>query len=250
MEIRITKTALADIQPLRELFLKENQFQIRYDSCHTRGWSDSYLIFDANEPIGYGSVKGKEDLAHRDTVFEFYLLPPFRNTCGDIFQKLAIISKAKYVETQSNEFLLTSMLFEYTENIYSDVILFEDASETTFELPDLTFRKKNPENDRHWNRNSELGQFVLDKAGEIVGTGGFLTHYNFPFADLYMEVKQEFRGKGFGSYILQELKKECYKSGRIPAARCNISNPASKATLLKSGMKVCGYMLSGKIKAR
>ena len=62
-----------------------------------------------------------------------------------------------------------------------------------------------------------------------------------------MEVKEGHRGKGMGSYILQEIKKECYLAGRIPAARCNIKNAASKATLLKAGFKVCGYMLIGEI---
>ncbi len=56
-----------------------------------------------------------------------------------------------------------------------------------------------------------------------------------------MEVKEDSRRKGYGAYILQELKKESYKSGRIPAARCNIINKVSKATLLKAGLRVCGY---------
>ena len=32
------------------------------------------------------------------------------------------------------------------------------------------------------------GDWVLVREGEVVATGGFLTHYNEPFADLYMAV--------------------------------------------------------------
>ena len=92
------------------------------------------------------------------------------------------------------------------------------------------------------------GDYLIEVNGEIVATGGFLLHYNKPFADLYMEVNEQHRKKGFGSFLLQEVKKECYLNGRLPAARCNITNPASKATLLRAGLKVVGYMLKGDVK--
>ena len=92
---------------------------------------------------------------------------------------------------------------------------------------------------------SRAGEYVLERKGEVAATGG---HYNKPFADLYMEVKKNSRRIGLGSYLLQELKKECYLSGRIPAARCNIENMASKATLIKAGLRICGFMLTGRVK--
>jgi RimJ/RimL family protein N-acetyltransferase len=46
------------------------------------------------------------------------------------------------------------------------------------------------------------------------------------------------------------LKKEIYRMGRVPAARCNISNRASKATLLKAGFTPCGFRLKGTIKGK
>ncbi|MCI0691757.1 hypothetical protein L0337_07070 [candidate division KSB1 bacterium] len=45
------------------------------------------------------------------------------------------------------------------------------------------------------------------------------------------------------------MKKACYLSGRVPAARCNVQNKASRAALLKAGLKVCGFMLKGDIKS-
>ncbi|HEY8896859.1 MAG TPA: GNAT family N-acetyltransferase, partial [Niastella sp.] len=72
--------------------------------------------------------------------------------------------------------------------------------------------------------------------------------YNFPYADIYMDVKENCRQQGLGSLIVQELKKEIYRIGRVPAARCGISNNASKATLIKAGLRPCGFRLKGEIK--
>ena len=34
--------------------------------------------------------------------------------------------------------------------------------------------------------------------------------------------------------------------GRIPAARCNIHNRISRASLIKAGFNICGYIVVGK----
>jgi RimJ/RimL family protein N-acetyltransferase len=99
------------------------------------------------------------------------------------------------------------------------------------------------------HRVEPIGEYVLEVAGEVVATGGFMLHYNMPFADLYMEVSESHRKKGLGSLILQELKRECYLAGRVPAARCSIQNVASRAALLKAGLKVAGFMLKGEVRA-
>ncbi len=81
-----------------------------------------------------------------------------------------------------------------------------------------------------------------------MATGGFFLHYNMPFADLYMEVKEDCRKKGLGSFLIQELKKQCYLTGRVPAARTGMENVASKATLIKAGLKIAGFILLGELK--
>ena len=69
-----TRAELRDIQSLRALFLREANRQIRYDACHERGWTDSYLLKMDDVEIGYGSIKGQER-SGRDTVFEFFVIP-------------------------------------------------------------------------------------------------------------------------------------------------------------------------------
>jgi hypothetical protein len=139
------------------------------------------------------------------------------------------------------------MLYESAADIFSDVILFKDGPVTDLHIPDVIFREWR-EGDNVFKHSTEPeGSHILELDGKIVATGGFLLHYNMPFADLYMEVRKEERQKGFGSLMIQEVKKVCYLAGRIPAARCNITNKASKATLLKGGLKIAGYMLTGYI---
>jgi GNAT superfamily N-acetyltransferase len=82
---------------------------------------------------------------------------------------------------------------------------------------------------------------------KAVATAGFLLHYNKAFADLWMEVREDHRRQGLGSYALQEVKKHCYLAGRVPAARCNMKNPGSRATLVRAGMRVCGFVLLGQL---
>ncbi len=248
MDLKIVKTSLDAIQPLRALFLQESNFQVRYDACHIRGWADEYIFRVDDAEIGYGSVKGKEDLKDRNAIFEFYVVPAFRNRAVAIFAALIKASGVIYIECQSNDLLSSGMMFEFAENIFSDVVLFKAGAVTYHHFNDVIFRKK-MDTDRLFDHQSEPeGDYVLEKNGEIVGSGGFLLHYNKPFADLYMEVDPEYRRKGYGSFLIQEIKKVCYLARRVPAARCGISNPASKATLIKGGMEVAGYMLTGEIK--
>ena len=132
------------------------------------------------------------------------------------------------------------MAFELAKNINTDAVLFETAYETAFKIDGAQFIKsKEPD---------EWDAYSIQKDGEIVATGGFIWNYNFPYIDIYYEVKENFRKQGYGALIMQELKQEAYRLKRVPAARCNVNNQASKALLLKAGMRVCGYIIIGEVK--
>jgi GNAT superfamily N-acetyltransferase len=243
------KATLQDINYLRALYLQETNFQIRFDSCHWRGWSDEYLLMLDGVAVGYGSIKGKDDLKGRDTVFEFYVVPPFRTRSRELFTALLASSHATHIECQSNDRILSPLLSECARDINSHVVLFEDHVVTHLEIPGAVARRRR-EDDKPFDHTHEpLGDFVVEVDREIVATGGFLTHYNPPFADLYMEVREDRRRRGFGTLVLQEAKKACYLAGRIPAARTNINNLASRATLTKAGLRVSGFILIGSVKA-
>ena len=240
------KVGLKEIQGLRALFLQETNFQIRYNACYERGWADCYLVTIDDLEVGYGSIKGQKT-ENRDTIFEYFVISPFRKRAGELFRQLIAVSGAEYIECQSNDLLLSLMLYEVSRTISSEVVLFEDHVATEHVLPGALVRPRR-NNDQIFNHKAEpVGDYVAERNGEVVATGGFLLHYNKPFADLYMEVREDCRRGGLGSFLLQEVKKQCYLAGRIPAARCDIRNTGSRATLIKAGLRVCGFMLIGKI---
>lgn len=244
MTVTAVRTKLKAIQPLRALYLQSTNFQIRYDACHERGWTDSYILTSDGAPVGYGSIMGRER-TDRDTVFEFFVIPPYRKASSDLFRALLVASSATYIECQSNDVGLSALLFEFAKEISADVVLFEDHAVTRHVIPGAVVRRRQ-KRDRIFEHTTEpLGDYVLALEDEIVATGGFLLHYNPPFADLYMEVREDCRRRGFASFLLQEVKRECYLAGRVPAARCDVRNTASRGALTRAGLRACGFMLTG-----
>jgi hypothetical protein len=180
---RVAKADLARIEGLRALFLREANFQVRYNACHERGWTDSYLLMIGRDEVGYGSVKGRE-IADRDTVFEFFVIPPFRKYASALFCELLTASRVTHIEAQSNDGLMAAMLFEFARTIQADVMLFEAHATTDHAVPGVTFRRRR-DDDRIFEHTGEpVGDFVVEIDGKVVGTGGFLLHYNKPFADV------------------------------------------------------------------
>jgi hypothetical protein len=78
-----------------------------------------------------------------------------------------------------------------------------------------------------WRERSRC-EWVLELEGAVAGKGGILFHYNEPYGDIYMEVAKPFHRRRFGSCLVQELMRECYRLGAIPGARCNPNNIASR----------------------
>lgn len=243
--ITARKVELAEIEPLRALFLQETNFQIRYDSCYSRGWTDSYLLSVDGHTVGYGSLWSQAP-KDRYTVFEYFVVQPFRRMASALFREFIKASGARAIECQSNELLLTLMLHEFCPSVISEVILFEEHSTTEHVIPGAVFRKKR-DGDRMNDQEVRAG-YVLEWNGEVVAAGGFLLHYNKPFADLYMETREDHRGRGLATLLLQEVKKERHLAGRVPAARCDIMNLASRAALQKGGLRICGFMMTGEIR--
>lgn len=80
----------------------------------------------------------------------------------------------------------------------------------------------------------------MELDGQVIGNGGILFHYN-----VYMEVAEPFRRRGFGAWLVQELKREAYELGVIPGARCNLTHIASRNTCQKAGLVPFAHILNG-----
>ena len=217
---------LEEIQSLRSLFLHESHCQIRYDACHRRGWTDSYLLAVNGKAVGYGSVKGEERRIAIGSS-SFTSSQRIENRRAGCFWH-CFASKCRLVESQTNVPLLTALLHEFATEIATDTILFEDESVTEIVIPGAIVRPRSNEELLFEHGDEPEGSHVLEFEGELVASGGFLLHYNLPFADLYMEVRADRRRRGFGAFLVQEVKRQCYLSGRVPAAHCNHQNEASR----------------------
>lgn len=236
--VDVLKTTLSTIAPLRQFFLLENNIQFILDKCHRYGWADSYVFVVGGVEVGYGCLWGREK---RDAIFEFYVLQDYRHLSEQFFVTLSRASGASSIEAQTNDRFLYPMFKIYADDVKTEAILFADERQTDFKLANTNIAARA-------QQNPDDCQYLLTHNGEEIGEGGFMLNYNLPYADVYYAVNEQHRGKGFGTFFVQELKKEIYKMGRVPAARCNANNVVSKATLLKAGLAVCGERIVGRIK--
>lgn len=232
-----------DIREMRMQFLDEMSAQFIHNKCHLYGWSDDYLILHGGVAIGYGCVWGLERREDRDTIFEFYLTPDHRLYQVTAMKELIAQSGAAFLECQTNDPNTAPVFFEFARCIETQSILFRDSYATNFPLSGVVVKNRSlPE---HSHREHLL---ELETEGEVIASGGLLLNYNPPYADVYMEVMEAQRRKGYGSLLVQEAKRLAYSIGRVPAARCRVNNHISRATLIRAGFQVCGYLLTGKVK--
>src|SRR5262249_45494005 len=133
----------------------------------------------------------------------------------------------------------------------SDTILFADGFTSHLTCPDGALRKAiEADKARIFAHHHEpVGDWIIESGEVVVATGGALFHYNPPYGDLYMEVDEPHRRRGYGSYLIQELKGICYEIGKVPAARCSVTNVASRKTLEKAGLLPCARILTGEVVA-
>ncbi len=237
---------------LRTRFRAESDTQIVHDSLHARaGWTLTYLLSIDGRCAGYGSIAIDGPWKDKPTIFEYYLLPDFRQHTFPLFEAFLAASGARFFEVQSNQLLLCAMLFRYAENVRSEAMVFYDHARTALTVPGARMECLTPreEIDTAIARRRSGGKWALYVDGSEVGTGGILFHYNYPYADIYMEVSEGQRNRGYGAYLVQELKRICYELGGVPAARCNPANIASQRTLQKAGFVPYAHILDGDLAA-
>jgi len=247
MNIEVTRVPVSEIVPYRELHRREMNCQIVHDSFPGRGFSDAYLLRAGERVAGYGLVANKH---YPNTVDEFYTFPAYRAAALPLFRRLLEVSGANRIRTQTNDRVLLMLLYDCATNITSEAILFEDALTTHLPCPAGVLRRvTDADRERiEANRLDADAHWMVENEGVPMATGGVLCHYNPPYGDLYMAVHEAHRRQGYGSYLVQELKRIAYEMGKTPAARCNVENIASRRTLQKAGMLPCGRILLGEVR--
>lgn len=226
--------------------------QIVHDSIHQRpGWTATYTCTLGDAVAGFASVAIAGPWRGKPTLFEFYVLPEHRARAFDLFEAVLSVSGARLMEIQSNDGLLAAMLHTHAREIWSEKIVFQDAITTALPPAGAVLQRMTPDDDTWRSIAQRQGgtECLLRLKGETVATGGLMFHYNVPYTDIYMEVGEPYRRRGFGSYLVQELKRLAYEFGSIPCARCSPENTASRKTLQKAGLVPFAHILNGSIPA-
>lgn len=242
----VTRSSVEAILPMREEYRRAMVCQIVHDSYHERGFTDSYLLKIDGEVVGYASVAG-DPHPPREIVKELYVTASHRASLPHLFKALVGAARPRWIEAQTNDPFLRVPLFDCATSLRADRILFDDGRTTALEPPGVELRRiAQDEKQRVFEHTLvPVGDWALDRDGEVVASGGLLFHYNPPYGDIHMEVAAAYRGRGYGSYLVQELKRICYGMGRVPAARCNVDNMPSRRTLERAGMAACGHIVRG-----
>jgi GNAT superfamily N-acetyltransferase len=248
LPIEVASAELQTLLEWRERYRREMNCQIVHDSWHARGFTQLYALSLAGRPVGYGAITGDRP-GPMDIVKEFYVEPAHRAAALDLLQAFLAATGARWIEAQTNDPLLSFLLYDSAVELASSTILFADALTTALEAPGALVRRlSTAEREQAFRHSTEpVGDWGIEAGGEVVATGGFFLHYNPPYADLYMEVAPQERQRGYGSYLIQELKRECYGAGYVPAARCNVDNVASRRTLQRAGLLPCGWIVRGRV---
>lgn len=227
------------VLPLRTRYREESRHQIVHDSIHRRpGWTTTYLLEIEKVPVGFGTIAIGGPWAGKPTIYEFYVRPESHSHVFALFDAFLSASGARLFEVQTSDVLLTVMLHTFGRNFETEKIVFRDAVTTSLPSQGAVLKARTPDIEvrKCLANRQDGGEWVLELDGQTVASGGLLFHYNVPYADVFMEVSEAFRRRGFGSYLVQELKREAYRFGAIPAARCSPTNTGSRHTLQKAGL--------------
>ncbi len=244
MQIAVRRVEYASVQELREMWRQEAGCQIVRDSLLGRGLATPFVVRVDGRIAGYGAVRRRIDPGR---LTEFYVVPEFRRHARELCGALLAESGATAVEAQTNMPSMVTMLYDFATRIRQEAVLFHDASATDLTCPGAAFRSLRPQEAAtvFKHRSEPVGAWCIEVDGAIVATGGALDHYNPPYVDLHMEVAEPARGRGYGSFLVQALKRTCRERGKVPAARCNPGNLPSRRCLEKAGMLPCGRLLVG-----
>jgi GNAT superfamily N-acetyltransferase len=248
MVITAQRCELESILPLRDMYRLEMSCQIIHDSIHSRpGWTHEYSLKIDGALVGYGSVAVAGPWTQTPALYEFFVAAPYRLKLFELFRALRTVCGATRMEIQSNDVLTSTMFHTYARNVEADSVLFQDDTTTNFVPRGATFRTATEVDGLDISSGQLPWHGVVELEGSVAATGGILFHYNRPYGDIYMEVREEFRRRGLGTFIVQELKRVCYEGGFKPGARCHPTNVPSQSTLQRAGFVPYGHILVGNL---
>jgi GNAT superfamily N-acetyltransferase len=245
------RATMAEVSGSHARYLREMNCQVVHASLHTRqGWTEEYVLRLGERSVGHGSIAVGGPWAGTRTVFQFFVEAGVRADAFPLFDTWVESAKATHVLAQTNDPLLRPMLGLRMRDVGIEKRLFADGGATDLPSHGAVFRRVSASEVGavFAHQLEPVGEFVLEVDGAIAATGGVLYHYNPPYGDVFMEVDSRFRRRGFGAFLVQELKRVCRESGKVPCARCDVENDASRRTCERAGFVQVGEIVSGRLR--
>ena len=246
--ISIRQVKLKAIAAMREAYRAEQDCQVVHDSIHSRrGWTREFAIAEGDRVVAYASLAVDGPWCNKPTLYELYVMPDRRSRAFALFEAFLEETRPVAFEVQSNDLLLTTLVVTFARELATEKVVFRDHETTSHTIPGATLRCLTSAADirKAMVERAGGGEWALDVAETVVGKGGILFHYNPPYGDIYMDVDEPHRRRGYGSYLVQELKRVCRELGGVPAARCDPTNTASRRTLQRAGLVPYAHILIG-----
>jgi hypothetical protein len=128
-QLEVRRVEPHSILALRDAYRAEMDCQIIHYSWLARGWYDPYRLSVNGGPVGYGCVGGLRG-KNKVTAMEFYVTPEHRGKSQSLFRAFIDAGGARKIECQTNDRLLTLMLYDTAHRIKPGPVLFEDSVET------------------------------------------------------------------------------------------------------------------------
>lgn len=246
--ISIRETKLNAISALREAYRAEQDCQVVHDSIHVRrGWTREFALVEGGDIVGYASTAVDGPWRNKATLYELYVIPERRSRAFALFETFLDEVRPPAFEVQSNDLLLTTLTLTFATSLATEKVVFRDHETTSLSILGASLRCLTPaaEIEEAIAERAGGGEWALDVNGTEVGKGGVLFHYNRPYGDVYMEIHEPYRKRGYGSFLVQELKRVCHELGGLPGARCDPTNAASRRTLQRAGFVPYSHILIG-----
>jgi len=253
VKFSIKPSDAAAIALFRERYKAEMVCQIVHDSLHGRsGWVQWHEVSYDGRSIGYCASVVAGPWKGTVTFFELYVLPEWRSFLFQIAEAYMTSARVDAVLGQTNDELMRLVIDQYCAQASVEKVLFESGSDTR--LPSRgarVSRRADLKDQKIFEHEHEpVGDWLLELQGEIIGTGGYLDHYNYPYVDVFLELRPDKRRQGYGSFFLQELKKLATLDKKVPYGRCCVDDIASRRAMERAGMFPCAHIVTGKLTPR
>jgi len=210
------------------------------------GTSKCYQIIHDKKLVGHFFVDANK------TLVQFHVIKEYYTSRTEIFEYIIKSKKVRSADVSTKELEYLALCLDNQKSVEVHTYLFDDNQKITQELNGFsksTFRLANKDDIDTIKINCDVAYdgyyedliendnlFVLYNESCLLGIGEFrVITSNEQYGDIGVVVAEEYRRRGIGTFIINQLKEHCYNKELQPLACCEVENIASRNTMEKAG---------------